>query len=44
LLDRRANDLEDQLLFAEADRLRELATRLRTEARTAPPIRTARHK
>ncbi len=42
LLDRRANDLEDQLLFAEADRLRELAHQLRAEARTSPPVRTAR--
>jgi hypothetical protein len=33
-LDRRANDLEDHLLYAEADRLRELASQLRAEART----------
>jgi len=34
LLDRRANDLEDQLMYVEADRLRDLATQLRTEARS----------
>ena len=37
LLDRRANDLENRLLYAEADRLRDLASQLRAEARSSNP-------
>jgi hypothetical protein len=44
LLDRRANDLETELQFVEADRLRELATQLRAEARLMPTLRTAQAK
>jgi len=44
LLDRRADDLDAERQFVEADRLRELATQLRAEAREIPTLRTARSK